>query len=177
MTSVVPVKGQGRQQPLTFSCVLFSCPIVASCVCGCCCVCSAWINATVWAATVSGCAKSAPGPALPAGGVGVVGMGDGAPCTKAAAAAKPVWLVGSGVAEAAVSGCWAANTSKSCRRKWKIIQSSCRDIYVYVCGVLLYSPAANVPHPRDPGWKHCDFDSILSPFPMRASLSREMNVI
>lgn len=62
---------------------------------------------------MSGCPKSAP-----AGGVGVVGVGDGAPCTKAAAAAKPVWLVGSGVAaEAAVAGCWAANTSKSCRGK------------------------------------------------------------
>lgn len=45
------------------------------------------------------------------------------------------------------------------------------------CELLMYSPAANVLHRRDPGWKHCDFDSTLSPFPMRESLSREMNVI
>jgi len=47
------------------------------------------MSATVCAATVSGCPKSAD----PAGGVGVGvvgGMGEGGPCTNAAAAAKPV---------------------------------------------------------------------------------------
>lgn len=70
------------------------------------------MSATVCAATVSGCPTSAL-IIEPAGGVGVVRIGDGDPCTRAAAAAKPVWLVGSGMA--AMSGCCDANTSKSCK--------------------------------------------------------------
>lgn len=111
------------------------------------------MSATVCAATVSGCSESLF-IAGPAGGVGVVGIGDGEPCTRAAAAAKPVWLVGSGMA--AMSGCCDANTSKSCKGQ---------GLKAVATGQANFgSPVADAPLRRDPSWICSDSDLAPNPF-------------